>query len=239
VSQVSSTRDICVFCATRQLAVAEALSAASQRRQLNSSSRAPHSVEGVVYKDADPPAKVTSQAERMQQLLAASAARAPPQPQAGHNAMSPAQRMRSTLESQTPRYSQAPSQPLPDRRQTSRGGIFDGPGRSQNRDQFAPTARRVTSRDGYASHQPSPSNRYKVNMDSRPQVSTPAFGSGHLRRRNDPPPERAQWGTDGERQQSITRPAPRRSMLDPDEIAKLLGNTVDRGPPKPFQPLAR
>jgi translation initiation factor IF-2 len=175
----------------------------------------------------------------MRQLLAASAARSPPKPQAGNNAMSSAQRMRASLESQTPQYPQAQRQPPPDRRPTNRGGVFDGPGRSHSKDRFAPTPRRITSSDGYTSYQPSPPNRYKVNMDSRPQVSTPAFGSGHLRRRNDPQPERTQFGAEERRPPPVTRAPPRRSMLDQDEIAKLLGNTGYSGSSKPFQPLAR
>jgi translation initiation factor IF-2 len=123
----------------------------------------------------------------------------------------------------------------------NRGAVFDGPGRNQSRDRNAPLARRVSSnKDNHATYQPLPrQDRYKVNMDVSPQVYTPAFGAGHLRRRNDPPPERAQFGTQEQRPQPVARPPPKRRMLDQDEISKLLGNTATSQPPKPFQPLTR
>ncbi|KAF2827598.1 translation initiation factor-like protein IF-2 [Ophiobolus disseminans] len=234
--RVSSTRDVCIFCATRQLAIAESLAAPSQRRHLNSSSRAPQSAEGVIYKDANQRPRALSQAELMRQQLAASAAYVPPAtPQAQGGYMSPAQRMKVAL-GQVPQQvqPQAQRQPPPDRRSAGRGGVFDGPGRNQSKDRFAPVARKVTAPNRMTTYNPPapsmPQSRYKVNMESRPQVNMPTFGGDHLRRRNQGQSERAP---------QATRPPPRRSMLDQDEISQLLGNRPANRPPKPFQPLSR
>ncbi|KAJ4365854.1 translation initiation factor IF-2 [Neocucurbitaria cava] len=233
--RVSSTRDVCVFCATRQLALAHTSSVSTQRRQLNSSSRAPQSAEGIIYKDANPAPKPMSQAQRMRQALAASAQFTPPaQPQGGY--MPPGQRNKPSFGQQAP---QAQRQPPPDRRPVNRGGVFDGPGRNQNRDRFAPIARRDGGTSRSSDLRASPQPRYKVNMDSRLQVNTPAFSAGHLRRQNEPQPGRAQIRVS--EQSPAARPAPRRSILDQDEIDKLLGNTATTSsrPTKPFQPFAR
>ncbi|KAF2851169.1 translation initiation factor-like protein IF-2 [Plenodomus tracheiphilus IPT5] len=227
--RASSTRDICIFCATRQLATVplSTSSSSTQQRHFNSSSRSPDSAEGVLYKDATSPLQPMSQAARMRQALAASAAKAPPaQPPGGY--MSPAQRMRASLASQAPQQNslQSSRQPPPDRGSMNRGGVVGGPGRNQSRDRFAPIAKRggISGVD-----------RYRVNMDARPQVDTPAFSSGHLRQRNEPQP----FTANEQRGPAVTRPPPRgRTMLDQDEIAKLLGNTGTRTP-KPFRPLAR
>ncbi|KAH7401427.1 hypothetical protein BKA66DRAFT_405173 [Pyrenochaeta sp. MPI-SDFR-AT-0127] len=123
----------------------------------------------------------------------------------------------------------------------NRGGLFDGSGRNQSRDRFAPMGRRDGNTDRYADSRSSPQNRYKVNMDSRPPVHTPAFGSGHLRRRNEPQPDRVQVELADRRPHPVSRPPPRRSMLDQDEIAKLLGNasSTSNRTPKPFQTFTR
>jgi len=84
-----------------------------------------------------------------------------------------------------------------------------------------------------------PQNRFRVNMDSTPQVESPAFGAGHLRRRNQPQSERAFFEPREQRPPQVTRPAPKRAQLDQDEISKLLGNTATTGPSRPYQPLAR
>ncbi|KAI4711549.1 hypothetical protein J4E89_004114 [Alternaria sp. Ai002NY15] len=238
--RASSTRDVCIFCATRQLAISNTLatssSDATQRRQLNSSSRAPQSAEAILYKDANERKEPMSQAQRMRQALAGSA----PQLQSQGGFMSPAERMRASLaQAPPPPQSQASRQFPPERRAMNRGGPFDGPGRNQNRDRFAPGVRRTTGNERGNDYRPPPQNRYTVNMDSRPQVNTPAFGSGHLRRRNDPQPERSPFGLDDRRSPQAPRPAPQRKMLDQDEISKLLGNAASNSTPKPYTPLAR
>ncbi|KAH7085593.1 translation initiation factor-like protein IF-2 [Paraphoma chrysanthemicola] len=239
--RVSSTRDVCVFCATRQPAVADgpyARSTAGQRRHLNSSSRAPQSAEGILYKDANEQPRNMTQAERMRQALAASAAFAPPmQAQGGY--ASPAQRMRSSLGPQTPHQ----PQPYAYRPPPHRSGVFDAPGRNQSRDRYAPQPRRMTASDGLRTYNPptaaASQSRYRVKMDSRPEVDMPAFGSGHLRRRNEPPAVHAQARTQEPRPLQTSRTFPKRTVLDQDEISKLLGNTATERPSKPYQPLNR
>lgn len=208
-----------------------------------------------------------SQAERMRQQLAASAAfaaprappmsrppptnRAPPVQQAQGGYMSQAQRMRASSGQQAPHQyqSQAQRQQPFDRRPSNRGGMYDDPGRNQSRDRSAPIARRVTSADGYSTFRPSPSatpvpqGRYRVNMDSTPQVDSPAFGAGQLRRRNEsqsrsqPQSERASFEPREQRPQQVWRPPPKR--MDHDEISKLLGNTASSGATRTYQPLSR
>lgn len=119
----------------------------------------------------------------------------------------------------------------------NRGHALEGHGRNQSRDRFAPTTRRVggNDRNEYRNaHQ----NRYTVNMDSRPQVSTPAFGPGHLRRRHEQQHDGATLTSENTRMPQTSR-APQRKMLDQDEISKLLGDASTARPPKPYQPLAR
>jgi translation initiation factor IF-2 len=153
--------------------------------------------------------------------------------------MSPAERMRASLATQTPTYaqSQMSRQNQPERRAMNRGGVFDGPARNQNRDRFGPGARRNTVNDRGNDYRPPPQNRYTVNMDSRPPVHTPAFGSGHLRRRNEPQPGRAPFRADDRRSPQVSRPPPQSKMLDQDEISRLLGDASTNR--KPYQPLAR
>jgi translation initiation factor IF-2 len=156
--------------------------------------------------------------------------------------MTPAQRTRASLGTQAPHQSQPLPQrpPLPDRRPMNRGGMFDSLARNQNRDRSSPVARRVGASDRTTTYVPPVSqNRYRVNMDSKPQVETPAFASEHLRRRNDPRPERTQFGATEQRQPPTTRPRPNRSMLDQDELAKLLGHSVNERPTRSYQPLVR
>ncbi|KAJ4986866.1 translation initiation factor IF-2 [Stagonosporopsis vannaccii] len=206
--RVSSTRDICVFCATRQLATATAPSA--QRRFLNSSSRA-LDAEAQLYRSdnapAPTPARPLTQAERMRRALAATAApaAAPPNTQ---------------------------RQPTQERRPPNRNGLFDGiVGRDQR---SASGARRLGNEGRFDSR--SQRDRFRVNMDSRPSFDTPTFGSGHLRRRNEPPTEPAR-AQQGQQSRPPARTVPSRGKLDQSELDKLLGNTT--GPSRPFQPLAR
>ncbi|KAH8727199.1 translation initiation factor-like protein IF-2 [Phaeosphaeriaceae sp. PMI808] len=235
--RVSSTRDICIFCATHQSAIADGRSSCSstiQQRNLNSSSRAPQSAEAVLYKDATTPARPMTQAERMRQQLAASVVFAP-------QVQSSVQRTRGSLTPQPPPQSQSQWQrPPPDRRSMNRSGAFDGPGRTQNRDRYTPPARRLAGDIHSTYRSPSsslPQNRYRVNMESRPHISTPTFGSGHLRRNSDPPTQRLKANVEQQQIPAVRLP-PTRTKLDQAEIDKLLGNTAP-SQPKPYQPLAR
>lgn len=84
-------------------------------------------------------------------------------------------------------------------------------------------------------------SRYNVNMDARPPVrNMPAFGSGHLRRRNEPQADRAPpMASPRERQPPRSAPG---SRLDQAEIDRLLGNnsTINKqDPPRPYARLSR
>lgn len=79
-------------------------------------------------------------------------------------------------------------------------------------------------------------DRFRVNMDSRPAFDSPNFGSGHLRRRNEPQAEPVQTQQSQQTRQPA-RAVPSRGRLDQSELDKLLGNIS--GPSRPFQPLAR
>ncbi|KAF9701774.1 hypothetical protein EKO04_000788 [Ascochyta lentis] len=237
--RVSSTRDICIFCATRQLATANTPlpTTSTQRRYLNSSSRA-HQAEAQLYKSEDAPARPLTQAERMRQALVAAQSAPSQSPQGGY--VTPAQRMRASLGAQeSPRtQSSMQRQPLQDRRAPSRGGLFDGLGRDQNRDRSTPMARRVGN-DGRFDPRLQQRDRFRVNMDSKPQFDTPTFGPGHFRRKNEPQAVPAQSSQEEQR-----RPPPRavssRGKLDQSELDKLLGNDFSQSrPSRPYQPLAR
>jgi translation initiation factor IF-2 len=117
----------------------------------------------------------------------------------------------------------------------NRSGLLEGLGRGQSRDTYAPApARRLPGSDRVATYTPPvPQSRYRVNMESRPPVNLPGFRAEHLRRRNEPPPSPLP-----SRMQE-QRPPPKRKLLDEEELAKLLGNTANMRPPKPYQPLAR
>lgn len=135
--------------------------------------------------------------------------------------MSPAQRMRAALGSQNsmpPRPAQR--QPAQDRRPPTRDGL-------------AMSGRR----DGFGLSDGTSRNRFQVKMDSRPQFDTPAFGGGHLRRKNVPQAEQAQASQFQQTRPPI-RAGPGRGKLDQSELDKLLGNVSSR-PSRPFQPLAR
>ena len=148
--------------------------------------------------------------------------------------MSPAQKMRATLGAQEPR-SQSPAQrqPAQDRRAPNRNGLLDGMGRDQR---SAPTFQRVDNAARFDSSSPQ-RDRFRVNMDSKPRFDTPAFGSGHLRRRNEPQTGPAQTFQDQNTRLPV-RATPSRGKLDQSELDKLLGNNTSR-PSRPYQPLAR
>jgi translation initiation factor IF-2 len=178
----------------------------------------------------------------MRQALAASAPHAPPaQPHGGY--MSQAERTKASLGTSRPQ--QPPQQaswqsPPPERRGMGRGVGFGGPGQNQNRDRFTPAVRKIGVNDRNNDYRPPPQNRYNVNMDARPQVNTPAFGAGHLRRRNEAQAERAQFGLDKRKPPHVSRAPSQRRVPDRDEISKLLGEASTRSePPKPYTPFAR
>lgn len=154
--------------------------------------------------------------------------------------MSPAERMRASLSTQRPQQShaQVPRQNPLERRPMNRGTASDGHGRNQSKDRFAPAARRMggSDRNEYRNVQQS---RYTVNMDSKPQVNTPAFGPGHLRRRNEQHHGSTALASENHRMPQTSRAQPQRRMLDQDEISKLLGDASTARSPKPYQPLAR
>ncbi|KAH7394241.1 translation initiation factor-like protein IF-2 [Phaeosphaeria sp. MPI-PUGE-AT-0046c] len=250
--RVSSPRDICVFCATRQLAAAEALSSrpfTPQRRYLNSSSRAPQSADAI-YKDADErPTRPMTQAERMRQQLQASGPYYPPPSAPSQGGFrSPAERMRASLgnaQPQQPRTPQRDSLPI-ERRASTRNGVWEGFGRNDGRERSAPMNRR----DGGSARTttwvpPASQNRHRVNMDSRPQMDSPAFGSSQLRRRNQPRDDRGRFDAfDAEVPKKptpapMTRPPPQRRMLDEAELSKLLNPTSQPRQTVTYQPFAR
>ncbi|KAF1362462.1 initiation factor 2 [Lizonia empirigonia] len=147
--------------------------------------------------------------------------------------------MRASLVAQQPARAQIQPQrqPLQDRRAPSRGAPFEGLGRDQNRDRSVPMARKIGSESRFDSRPPQ-RDRFRVNMDSKPQFDTPAFGSGHLRRRNEPHVGSAPSLQDASRTPS--RVVPSREKLDQDELDKLLGNTSSRSrPSRSYQPLGR
>ncbi|KAJ4384540.1 translation initiation factor IF-2 [Didymella sp. IMI 355093] len=199
--RVSSTRDICIFCATRQLATSNAPS--TQQRHLNSSSRA-LDAEAQLYKSEDAPApRPLTQAERMRRALATAS---PPAP-------APSQTAQGGFTS-------------PARRAPNRNGLFDGLGQGQRSSPVRTFDSRAPQRD-----------RFRVNMDSKPQFDSPSFGSGHLRRRNEPRNAFVQGAQEVQRPPPV-RAAPSRGKLDQSELDALLGNTTSRSS-RPFQPLAR
>lgn len=154
--------------------------------------------------------------------------------------VTPAQRMRASLGAQEPFRAQSQTQrqsPL-DRRASSRSGLFEGPGRDQSRDKSAAVARRVGN-DGRFASRSLQRDRFKVSMDSKPQFDTPAFGSGHLRKRNEYQAGSTQLSQD-EQKRPARHAAPIRGKLDQDELDKLLGNDTSQSrPSRPYQPLAR
>ncbi|KAL6707421.1 translation initiation factor IF-2 [Coniothyrium glycines] len=241
--RASSTRDVCIFCATRQLGVTTSLSspARAQRRQLNSSSKAPQSAEGLLYKDEPPRSRPSSQAEAMRQALAASAALRPPQqPQSAGGYTSPAQRARAALGAQ-PLQRPPPARPPPpsDRRGMERGRAVDDAGRNHSRERFTGGVRKIAFGEGQERRLP-PRSQYNVKMGASPDVDTPVFGAaGHLRRRNGSQSQRTQDGLNNKASAQPTRPLPKRTMLDEDELSKLLGSATTGRSSKPYQPLSR
>ncbi|KAF1977036.1 translation initiation factor-like protein IF-2 [Bimuria novae-zelandiae CBS 107.79] len=248
--RVSSTRDICIFCATRQLVAVNALGASpnrSQRRYLNSSSKAPqYASEGLVYKEAEAlaPKRMLTQAERMQQLLRARAPAPPPPPPTP-----PPNRMRvnNSIARDNARAAYPPQGPAPRSQfQQQRQPI---PSRSQYQAQRQPGSERQPHRNSFYnppahSHAPNGqglrNTRYNVNMDMQagPNMETPAFGAGQLRRRNDP----QMFGRPTSSSRTTEQPRPRPPRMDQAELDALLGNNSRLGPretPRPRAPLSR
>ncbi len=158
-----------------------------------------------------------SQAAQMRRLFEAAAA---PPAQTSGGYMSPAQRARATL------LQQSPPQPMkpPDRRPTDQLSGF-GLNRDQGRNRSGPQFGR---RDGYndilSRSTPPAANRYKVNMDARPQVSTPAFTSAQLKKPVELPPRPIQIKLENQAPLPVSKPSPPRPRreMDPSELDKLL-----------------
>lgn len=85
-------------------------------------------------------------------------------------------------------------------------------------------------------------NRHRVNMDSRPQMDSPSFGSSQLRRRNEPRDNRGRsdaFNAKEQRSAPVARPPPQRRMLDEDELSKLLNPSGGSSKTVTYQPFAR
>ncbi|KAK7193054.1 hypothetical protein DPSP01_007602 [Paraphaeosphaeria sporulosa] len=269
VLRVSSTRDICIFCATRQLAAADALAASpgvSQRRHLNSSSRAPQHAEGTVFKDEAVPAppapkRMLSQAERMQQLLRARAPAPPPPPptpppnRMRMNSTMPRDNGRSSFQSSmpSPRSQYQQRQPLPPPSQyQQRQPLSPQPGQPMDqRPPYRSSMLKGPARNhqaprqgpGYRSNPKSEgqgyqNTRYNVNMDSRaaPAVDLPAFGTGQLRKKND---SQNLASARAPASAPISQPASRPPKLSQSELEELLGGNSRAGGSRPRTPLVQ
>ncbi|KAF2018360.1 initiation factor 2 [Aaosphaeria arxii CBS 175.79] len=165
--RVSSPRDICIFCATRQLAVPNAAaftSSLTQRRHITSSNKAPHpDTEAQLYKEERPAARPLTQAERLRQSL-----------------LSQQPTLQRTQQSRAPHHNANSHQHNIARRTSQRSTPFTNnrPARNQSNDRFG-----QRPRDHQASRQ-----NFKVDMGSSPPITnSPQFGQApHLRRRNAP-----------------------------------------------------
>ncbi|KAL5429264.1 hypothetical protein PMIN07_010631 [Paraphaeosphaeria minitans] len=277
--RVSSTRDMCIFCATRQLAAADALAVSpglSQLRHLNSSSRAPQHAEGTIFKDeaAPPPApkRMLSQAERMQQLLRARAPVPPPPPpptpppnRMRMNPAVPRDNGRAPLRSSMPlpRLQYQQRQPMPPQSQYQQRQPMPPQSQQQRQPMSPPSGQPMGQRPPHRSSMPNgparnhqdprqgpgysykprlqgqgyQNTRYNVNMELRaaPTVELPAFGTGQLRKRNEPQnltPGRPLAGA------PISQAAPRPPKLSQAELEELLGNSRAGGS-RPRMPLAQ
>ncbi|KAF2470293.1 initiation factor 2 [Lindgomyces ingoldianus] len=229
VLRVSSTRDVCIFCTTRQFTVdginyipLTTFPARSQRRHLNSSSKAPqYAAEGQVFREE--PQRMT-QAERMRQQMMANPRYTASRQQTTY--VSPAERARAALQAAHPARVQAQSQ---------RQGL---------QDQF-PRAPVNMVRRVIPGGDPLRNTRYRVNMDSRgpPVSSTPEFGSvGHLRRRNNPQAKTA-WNAAPSRelpQPMSTQPTKRKwAQGDLEQMLGANSNLPRRELPRSHIPLTR
>lgn len=82
------------------------------------------------------------------------------------------------------------------------------------------------------------SGRYNINMDSQaaPSVPSPAFGTGQLRKRNEP--RKSMFGRPPV-DTPFSRPAPRPPKLSSAELEELLGDNSRVGSSRPRTPLAQ
>ncbi|KAF1950224.1 initiation factor 2 [Byssothecium circinans] len=221
-------RNICIFCARRQFTanVSIACPSPSQRRHLNSSSKAPqYASEGQVYKQPEAPARPMTQAERMRQLLQASLPKAAP-------STTPPQQRPAPSPSYNERPREGQRQPLPHRNPLPMRRLELGRNDSDSRYTPRPARRDAENRG------PLGSNRFQVSMDARPPMrEMPAFGAGNLRRRNERGPPNG----------PALRPLPLggatpRGRIDQSELDALLGNVGNqagaRQPPR-YTPLRR
>ncbi|ORY12744.1 hypothetical protein BCR34DRAFT_587023 [Clohesyomyces aquaticus] len=211
VLRLSSTRDVCVFCATRRFAAADGVNfAPAQRRNLNSSSKAPqYSDEGQVYREKP---QHLSPAQLMRQQLLATAKYAAPPPQSGHASQS--ERPRAPVQERVPARAQV-------------RGLRQNPQDRYSRPPGSLVRRTVPGQDP-----PLRNSGYRVNMNSRaPPVSDmPEFGSiGNLKRRSDtqaPRPTTAFMRSPESLQPA--RPPPVRRKLDQEELERLLGGNSNQ-----------
>ncbi|KAF2641276.1 initiation factor 2 [Massarina eburnea CBS 473.64] len=250
--RISSTRDVCIFCATRQLAAEANGSIVSpnpaQRRHLNSSSKAPqYASEGQAYKQSEAPARPMTQAEKMRALLQATmpkpAPSPPPPPQraSAHNDSpregSGASPYRATgLARQNRQNLYGQRVPLPQRNALPRRNSVFNEQRGPTEGNGPPGSMDSRPPMGADQRRP-PGGRYQVNMDSRPLVRNVApFETGNLRRRNETPPNRSAVGTAPSEPLPFQR-APLPVRIRQNELDELLGNASKQVEPRKYTPL--
>ncbi|KAF2263503.1 initiation factor 2 [Lojkania enalia] len=228
VLRISSTHDVCIFCATRKRAadgahpvLCSSLSARPQRRNLNSSSKASQDAEVLVYREERQRPRILTPQEKMRQQLLSQYSPPPPAPTRQQNdaISAPPPRQRPSLVSHSLQQSYA------------------RPRRVENQE-ILPRARAPVE------DQPKFDTRlrFRANLDVRPSLmDMPEFGlTGNLRRRNHPRSNDTSSSLGGQEQSRPARLAPRRK-LDQGELDRLLGNNSTRQPEKPRQytPLAK
>ncbi|KAF2201530.1 initiation factor 2 [Delitschia confertaspora ATCC 74209] len=216
VFRVSATRDVCLFCATRQLAVPGTIQsstspAISQRRHLNSSTKASNYAEDQLYAERPRPLSLAERQQRTRQVA---------QP------FQPSQSSQPTQVSLAERQRGAPGPritPIP-RPQQPRSTDNFGADRSRREDTNegrTPIRRTWYNKDVVP---PRSASTYRVNTESRkPAIFLPQFGSvQHLRRRNDPTPEATVSTSEEPKQQPATPVREPIRKLDAAELDRLL-----------------
>ncbi|CAI6339081.1 unnamed protein product [Periconia digitata] len=268
--RVTPSRDLYIFCAaaTRPSPSISSPSSSSsinstqhQRRRLNSSRRDPqYASEGQLFKPEDAPAppRRLTQAEKMRKMMEASRpAPPPPHAQAAYSSQNQRQSATSQSKSSTTAWQPPPRQPLPQRRPSDHA--FGGQNRGRSRDRSASDSGHYESLDNYAPRRPDQYNssrgrdraggptgnsRYQVNIDSRgpPVGDTSMFGTGQLRRRNEPSARFAEPPRASDRSVPRTHTPASTTKLDQAELDQLLGNTSNinrQSSPRPYTPLSR
>ncbi|KAF2278539.1 initiation factor 2 [Westerdykella ornata] len=223
--KVSSAREVCIFCATRQLTAAILPIASSQfpqRRHLSSSNKAQNASDSL-YREAAPRSRPLTPKEQMELMRQRFAVPQQPQPQQTSNDAS-----------QAGAKTGSQSRPF-DRPQAQRYGSqrnlnpFDRRGPNQRSERYTPNR-------GDQSQ-----NRYNVRMGNGPSFEEgPQFGSApHLRRRDNMVNRTNPASTTDA---GVSHPPPLRPKLDKDELARLLGNASESNnnvAPRSYTPLAR